>query len=72
MITQFVAESAKTGNVTLTQRCILTRSHIKHKKYRKLGLSKHLEECNTGCVIKDMFIIIHFLKSKDNEPESLS
>ena len=48
------------------------RSQIKHKEYRQLGLSKHLEECNKNCPIDDMFTIIPFYKLKDNRSDTIT
>ena len=47
------------------------RSQIKNKEYRKLGLSKHLEECNNKCEVKDMFSIVPFYKINDIESETV-
>ena len=58
-------------NTTLAKRTTVHRSQIKNKEYRKLGLSKHLEECNKNCEIKDMFSIVPFYKVNDNESETL-
>ena len=33
--------------------------------------SKHLEECNNKCEVKDMFSIVPFYKIKDTESETL-
>ena len=58
-------------NTTLAKRTTVHRSQIKNKEYRKLGLSKHLEECNNKCEVKDMFSIVPFYKINDNESETL-
>ena len=59
-------------NSTLSKRCTVHRSQIKHKEYRQLGLSKHLEELNKNCPIDDMFTIIPFYKLKDNRSDTIT
>lgn len=55
---------------TLAKRFTVHRQQIRHKEYRQLGLSRHLEECNKKCDIKDMFTVTPFFKLSDNESES--
>ena len=42
------------------------REQIKHPQYRKLGVSRHLQECNKNCDIKEMFRITPFYKLKSH------
>ena len=55
---------------TLAKRFTVHRQQIRHKEYRKLGLSQHLEECNKKCDIQNMFTVTPFFKLSDNESES--
>ena len=47
------------------------RQQIKNKEYRKIGLSRHLDECNQSCEVKDMFFVVPFYKLSDSESETL-
>ena len=58
-------------NSSLNRRMTVHREQIKHKEYRKLGLSKHLEDCNQNCEIKDMFIVTPFFKLSTDHSEAL-
>ena len=58
-------------NTTLSKRMTVHRQQIKHKEYRKLGLSKHHDECNQSSDIKDMFDVVPFYKINDSESETL-
>ena len=53
-------------NSTLNRRMTVHREQIKHKKYRQLGLSRHLEECNPRYAVKDMFLVTLFYKHSED------
>ena len=55
----------------LFRRVNVHREHIKHKRYRQLGLGEHLEICNRKCNIQNMFTIAPFYKLTDNDSEAL-
>ena len=57
-------------NTNLNRRMTVHREQIKHRKYRQLGVSQHLEECNNQCKIQDMFIVTPFYKLGDTETEA--
>ena len=57
-------------NSTLNRRMTVHRQQIKHREYRKLGVSQHLEECNNNCELSNMFTVTPFFKLSDNESES--
>ena len=72
MITCNNCKAQYTGktNSTLARRLTVHRQQIRHEEYRKLGLSKHLQECNKFCDIKDMFKVTPFFKVNDDESET--